>query len=399
MTVTMLHVEDAVKTLAFSKLFSLPQAVMQNAGSSLIVQFDGMNSGSHRPIVDWLLARGGFLLENKSDLSDSGAIPLAVMGKKTLFFNLISEYHPESVHISEILEQIASGLGSAYHNPPYQIQCKSATLRLHERTHIMGILNVTPDSFYDGGHFAIKERAVTRAIEMAENGADIIDIGGESSRPGANPVSGAEEIERTIPVVEAVRKAVSVPISIDTSKAIVAEAALKAGADMINDISGLTQDVKMARVVAEYDVPVILMHMQGTPATMQQKPHYDDIIHEIRQVLSDHIEHALKAGISRSSIIVDPGIGFGKEWFDNFTILNRLEMFSALGYPLLVGISRKSCIGRALGNKHEDRLIGTVSAVSASILRGAHIVRVHDVKEMVQAARIADCIRGLHCPA
>lgn len=257
------------------------------------------------------------------------------------------------------------------------------------RTLVMGILNVTPDSFSDGGLFFSKERAVTRALTMVEDGADIIDIGGESTRPGAEIVSPDEELTRVIPVVEELAKK-GVVISIDTSKALVAKSALDVGAWMVNDVSAMG-DPAMSGVLNEYDAPVVLMHMRGTPATMQGDVEYGDITAEIVSYLSDRIDLAVASGLSRDRIVVDPGLGFGKSREGNFTIISELSEFKALTRPVLVGASRKSF----LGGEASERLVPTVAAHTAAILNGADIIRVHDVRDAVSAARISDAMRDM----
>ena len=258
----------------------------------------------------------------------------------------------------------------------------------------MGILNVTPDSFTDGGDFFSKDSAVAHGLGMAEAGADIIDIGGESTRPGSDPVEYEEEIRRTIPVIEALARRVTVPISIDTYKAGVARRALEAGASMVNDISGLRFDPGMSRVVAGYNIPVVLMHIKGTPRNMQVNPEYEALLPEIIDYLRASIRIALDAGVRESMIIIDPGIGFGKTFEHNLEILNNLREFTLLEKPLLVGPSRKAFIGKILGNAPtSERLEGTAASVAVSIMNGANIVRVHDVKEMVKVARVADAIK------
>jgi len=259
-------------------------------------------------------------------------------------------------------------------------------------TLIMGILNVTPDSFSDGGKFIHLGKALSQAQYMEKNGADIIDIGGESTRPGAVPVSLEEEINRTIPVIEAIRKISNISISIDTYKSEVAEKALLAGADFINDISGLTFDSRMMEIVKKFDVPVVLMHIKGTPQDMQTNPTYIDVIKDLLKFFSFQIQKTLDFGIKKEQIIIDPGIGFGKQLNDNFILIQRLKEFSELGFPILIGPSRKSFIGLTLDVPSEDRLEGTLAAVSACILNGASIVRVHDVKEVKRAVIITDKI-------
>ncbi len=275
----------------------------------------------------------------------------------------------------------------------FVLDCGSKKLYLSERTHVMGVLNVTPDSFFDGGRYFDPDRAFERALEIEEEGADLIDIGGESTRPGSDPVEISEEMRRVIPLIEKLNGKISIPISIDTKKSEVAEAALQAGASIVNDVSGLRSDPEMISVVAKHKVPVVIMHMKGTPKNMQNNPSYEDLIGEIYDYLTGTIQMAVKGGIPKEKIIVDPGMGFGKKWEDNFVILGRLKTFQSLMCPILVGVSRKSFIGWALGLPEEKRLMGTAGAVAASVMNGAHIVRVHDVKEMVQVVRIVDRIK------
>jgi dihydropteroate synthase len=261
-------------------------------------------------------------------------------------------------------------------------------------TVLMGIVNVTPDSFYDGGKRFSTERAAADALEMVDSGAEVLDIGGESTRPGARPVPLEEELRRVLPVITELRKNSNVPISIDTYKEAVARAALEAGADIVNDISALRFDPAMATLVASEKVPLILMHMQGVPRTMQVEPHYQDVVREVQDFLAERIHAAKEAGIPRARIIVDPGIGFGKTLAHNLALLKDLESFNSLGQPLLVGISRKAFIGKILNAAGpEERLEGSLAAAVAAVLSGANIVRAHDVSETYRALRVADAIR------
>jgi dihydropteroate synthase len=268
------------------------------------------------------------------------------------------------------------------------------SLNLSAKTCVMGILNITPDSFSDGGvHFSLSG-AVESGLRMADDGADIIDIGGESTRPGSEPVSLDEELRRTLPVIESLASKVRVPISIDTYKAAVARRAIDAGASIVNDISGLRFDPEMPAVVSHYGVPVVIMHMKGSPKDMQQHPSYSALIPEILEFMSARIAFALRAGIAEDRIIIDPGIGFGKTFDHNLQILHNLERFASLGRPILVGPSRKAFIGEILGNAPvTDRLEGTAAAVAISIMNGANIVRVHEVKEIARVAKVADAIK------
>lgn len=262
----------------------------------------------------------------------------------------------------------------------------------------MGVLNVTPDSFFDGGLFLDPAGALNHAQQMVADGADIIDIGGESTRPGSDTVPLYEEISRTIPVIAALAGKLSVPISIDTRKAETARCALDAGATMVNDISGLRFDPAMAKVIAAAGVPVCVMHIRGTPQNMQMSPVYEALIPEIMDSLRESIGIALDGGIALENIIVDPGIGFGKTFTQNLEILNRLEEFTILGRPLLVGVSRKAFIGKILDDAPASgRLEGTLAAVSVAVYNGANIIRVHDVKEAARAVRVVDSIRQEKC--
>ena len=261
-----------------------------------------------------------------------------------------------------------------------------------ERPLIMGILNVTPDSFSDGGKFFDSEKAIDQALYMVESGADIIDIGGESSRPGSSGISSKEELKRVLPIIKQVADKVEVPISIDTIKSDVARRALDSGASIINDISALRADKKIADVAAKHDSYLILMHMRGTPGDMQDNTEYDDIIGEISQFLKDAAQKAIKAGVSEDKIIIDPGIGFGKSVEGNFVIMKNLDRFLELGYALLVGASRKSFIGKTLDLDVDRRLEGSLAAVCYAVLNGADIVRVHDVAETKRALTIIEKI-------
>ena len=261
----------------------------------------------------------------------------------------------------------------------------------------MGVLNVTPDSFSDGGKFFAVRHAVRRAQEMQRTGVDIIDIGAESTRPGATEISTAEELHRLLPVLEALRGKLKVPISVDTQKAAVAEVALGAGAEIVNDISGLRRDPRLAEVAAEHGAPLILMHMRGMPRSMQKGPFARDVLRDVLNGLRRSIAVARKRGVRRSQIVIDPGIGFGKSFAQNYELLAKLPQLAKLGFPLLVGTSRKGFLGATLAKNGKpapssERIWGTAATVTASILNGAHIVRVHDVAEMKQVALVADAL-------
>ena len=266
---------------------------------------------------------------------------------------------------------------------------------LGTRTLVMGVLNVTPDSFSDGGQFTDLDAAVAQARQMADDGADALDVGGESTRPYADPVPLETELDRVLPVIERVRAELpNMPISIDTYKADVAEQALNAGADIVNDVSALRFDERMAEVVAQAGVPVVLMHMKGTPQTMQADPHYDDVVAEIVQFLRERLEWAEAHGMDASKIIIDPGIGFGKRPEDNVEIVQRLSEFKQLGRPVLLGTSRKSFLGAMTHRPPSERLEETIASVVVGALHGADIVRVHDVGPIGHALAVADAFRG-----
>ena len=268
-------------------------------------------------------------------------------------------------------------------------------LKSPSRTLIMGILNLTPDSFSDGGQFNSIQKALDRAMSMIEAGADIIDIGGESTRPGSKPISFVEEIERTIPVIEEIRKISDCTISIDSYKSEVVEAALNVNANIVNDISGLTYDNKMAKLISDKKSPLILMHMKGKPLDMQKNPIYDDLISEICNFFSNQVLLANSVGIDSSKIILDPGIGFGKRIEDNFEIIRELKQIRAMGFPVLIGPSRKSFIGDTLNLPTDDRIEGTMATITVGLLNGANIVRFHDIKETLRTVSIAERIKGV----
>ena len=265
-------------------------------------------------------------------------------------------------------------------------------LDLSRETHVMGVLNVTPDSFSDGGRYFQTDAAVRQGVRMAREGAHIIDVGGESTRPYSEAVSSREEMDRVIPVIQALSREIDQPISIDTTKADVAEAALDAGAAMINDISAFRFDARMAAAAAAAGVPVVLMHMKGTPGDMQKNPVYENLISEVIDFLDEAKGGAVSSGIREDLIILDPGIGFGKSFDDNLKIIRGLSAFSALDSPLLLGSSNKAFIGRILDREPHERDTGTMAAVAACVLNGARMVRVHNVKMAVETVKVIDAI-------
>src|SRR5579859_625805 len=279
----------------------------------------------------------------------------------------------------------------------FRLTLPTGGLTLGERTLVMGVLNATPDSFSDGGDFLEPRLAIEHALEMERAGADVLDIGGESTRPGSRGTAAETELARILPVLEGLRGTLKIPISVDTRKSEVAEAAIRAGAQIINDISGLRGDPRIAAVAQRRDVPLILMHMRGEPRTMQKGPFARDVMKDVAKGWRESIEKARAAGVRKSQIILDPGIGFGKSFQQNYELLRNLRELAKLGYPLLVGTSRKGFLGATLAENGkpappEERLWATAATVTACILGGAHIVRVHDVAEMAQVARVADCL-------
>jgi dihydropteroate synthase len=272
------------------------------------------------------------------------------------------------------------------------IKCGNYTLEIGKRTLVMGIVNVTPDSFSDGGQFLDSEKAIKHAKLLANQGADIIDIGGESTRPGSESVTLEEEKRRVIPVIEGIAGEMNVPISIDTCKSEVAKTALDKGASMINDVSAMRIDSKIVDVALEQDAPMILMHMKGTPKNMQLNPSYTSVMGEIKEFLRDRVEFAISKGMTRDSIFIDPGIGFGKTTEHNYEIIRNLRELKELELPILIGPSRKSFIGNTLGLDVDDRLEGTLATITMCVMNGADMVRVHDVQEVLRVVRMTDAI-------
>ncbi|OGB90126.1 dihydropteroate synthase [candidate division WOR-1 bacterium RIFCSPHIGHO2_01_FULL_53_15] len=327
-----------------------------------------------------------------------GAISHSVKATDLLIFGtlkqlklLINKLRLHQFGLPKIANEIETCFNN-YDRIPAPIKIGPKTFDFGRRTYIMGILNVTPDSFSDGGKFFDPQAALERAWLMIEAGADIIDVGGESTRPGAATVPAREELRRVLPVIKALARDRGAVISIDTRKAAVARAAIAAGADMVNDVSGLRYDGAMAKVIVKHKAPVCLMHMRGTPKTMQRNPVYADLMGEVIEGLAESIAIAENAGILLEKIIVDPGLGFGKTVVNNLDILKNLRELKALGRPILIGPSRKSMIGQALGLPPAERVEGTAAAAAVSIMNGAHILRVHDVREIFRVARLTDAI-------
>lgn len=269
---------------------------------------------------------------------------------------------------------------------------KDRTIEVNDRPLVMGVVNITPDSFFDGGKYATPDAAIRHALRLVEEGADLLDIGAESTRPGSNPIEEGEERRRLMPVLTAVARAVRVPVSVDTMKSTVARAALEAGAVIVNDVSALQADPAMADVVATTGAGVVLMHMQGTPRTMQEAPVYDDVVGEVAVFFRERMRFCLDRGIEEDQIVLDPGIGFGKLLLHNLTLLGQLETFTSLGRPILVGVSMKSFIGQIVGRPVEERSWGTAAAVAVAVSKGAGILRVHEVTAMKEVVAMAAAI-------
>ena len=314
-------------------------------------------------------------------------------GRKEQFERVVAEAkaRPELAGLAAALSRVLEASA-----PPAPLVLGAKTFTFGARTHVMGVVNVTPDSFSDGGRYFGTEAAVAHGLRLAEAGADVLDVGGESTRPGSPPVSAEEEVARIVPVLEGLRARTDVPLSVDTTKAAVAREALKAGAVLVNDISGFHFDAELPRVAAEAGAACCLMHIQGTPQTMQKDPHYEDVVDEVLAFLEEGVERAVAAGVPRGRVLVDPGIGFGKTLGHNLFLLRRLDELRVLGLPLLVGTSRKSFLGKLAGGKPADeRLAATLGSVAAMAAAGnADFVRVHDVAEVKDALAVADALRA-----
>ena len=267
-------------------------------------------------------------------------------------------------------------------------------LQSPSKTLVMGVLNLTPDSFSDGGLFTTKEKALDHCLKMINEGADLIDVGGESTRPGSDPLSINEELDRTIPIIEKIRSITDCTISIDSYKSKVVEAALNVGANIVNDISGLTFDHNMAELISQKNAPIIMMHINGKPKIMQENPRYDNLLKDILGFFSRQLELAQSVGIDSSKIILDPGLGFGKKVEHNFELIRKLPQICAMGFPVLVGPSRKSFIGEALNLPINDRIEGTMASITASVINGARIVRVHDIQKTRRTVTVTEKIMG-----
>jgi dihydropteroate synthase len=320
-----------------------------------------------------------------------GLTDIAVMGTRRQFDDLCDKLKLQPFGLATLGDEIRRVLDD-YEKPALKLKAGRFELDLDAKTHVMGVLNVTPDSFSDGGRFISVDDALDHARGLVEDGADILDIGGESTRPGAAPVGIEEELRRTIPVIEVLAAELNVPVSIDTYKPEVALKAVQAGAMIINDISGLA-DESMVELAVDSNVPVVIMHMRGSPRNMQESPAYNDVVADICNWLHERTSKLINDGIPKENILVDPGIGFGKKYEHNLEILNRLSEFRSLGYPIVLGTSRKAFLGAILDALPDDRVEGTIASVVRGVMEGAKIVRVHDVKQVVKACKVVDAIR------
>jgi dihydropteroate synthase len=357
------------------------------------IKVDSLSCANANILKQTALALGADCVIHREVISGkrktSSGIILATPRQYQSIIQKLSYQHPSLRRLAEEIKEILGRL----ERKDFVLRFSQRVYHLKERVHIMGILNITPDSFYDGGRYYKPELAIRRAEEMAEEGADFIDIGAESTRPGAKPLTAKEEIARLKPILPQIRKRLEIPISCDTYKSEVADFALKEGCEIINDISAFRFDKKMANLLAKSNAYCILMHIKGRPRTMQKKPSYKDLMSEIYYYLKERIELARREGIEEERIIVDPGIGFGKRLEDNYEIIRRLGELKGLGRPILLGPSRKSFIGLTLNLPPEERLEGSLSASVFATIQGVHILRVHDVLATKRAVMMAESIQ------
>ncbi|MBL7149465.1 MAG: dihydropteroate synthase [Candidatus Cloacimonetes bacterium] len=375
--------EEAKKELTKIKVSSQGIEVMAPKALGLFIKLTQVHVGAANILKQEMLSIGGDAAVARGVVN--GVVKtsdMILLGNANKIKKLINKLDHQTIFgLPKIRTDLESMLKNVLGKQTTILDCNGKKLKL-DSMKIMGVLNVTPDSFSDGNKFIRVDKAVDHAIQMMEEGADIIDIGGESTRPGAGKVDIPTELERVIPVIEELRKRIDIPISIDTNKAEVADKAIQAGASIINDISALRFDSGMIKVLQKYpDVPIILMHMLGTPQTMQEEPFYEDTIEEIMDFFQERIDHCVSNGINKSRIVLDPGIGFGKRQRDNLIILKKLYEFKTFGLPVQLGASRKSFIGKVYDSKPEDRLEGSLAATALAFQNGIDIVRVHDVKQ------------------
>ena len=367
-------------------------SIFQAKSRVLAVKLEGLSTATANILKQTVLACGGDCAVNRAIVSgrvrQTDAVLFATRRQLRVLMDRLTS-QPECV--ARLVPELAE-LSGRLLLPAHVIKLGRKTLDLGTRTHVMGILNVTPDSFSDGGRFLEPSVALDHAVTMAEEGADFIDIGAESTRPGSRSAPTKEQLARLLPVLRTVKKRVKVPVSVDTTSATVAKAALGAGADIVNDVSALNGDRRMAAVVARAGVPCILMHMKGRPRTMQENPEYSDLMAEVTGFLVTALERGEADGIERTQMLVDPGIGFGKTVAHNLEILRRLAELESLGTPIVVGPSRKRFIGAVSDSPPGERLEGTIAACVVAAANGANVLRVHDVKPVVKALKLADAV-------
>jgi dihydropteroate synthase len=385
--------KDAIKAISDIGVYPVSLKFLKPKASYFTIKLEKISCAACNIIKQEMLSLGADAAVAKDVITHK------VKYSDCLLFANLSQYEKlfkklkkQPLGLKDIASDIREAL-SNYQRREYQLRCRNYTMNPGRKIYLMGILNITPDSFSDGGQFYARDDAIRQGIKMAREGADIIDVGGESTRPGSRGISSKKQIERVVPVIKALRKKVKIPISIDTRNAKVAEEAMKAGASIINDVSALGNDKKIAKIAAKYRSGLILMHSKGRPKSMQKKPYYQDVIREIVESLQKSILIALKAKVNANQIIVDPGIGFAKTKEHNLKIINKLAEFKVLGYPILIGTSRKSFIGKVLNRPVGKRLAGTIATVVYSILEGATIIRAHDVAEIKQAIKVAEAIK------
>jgi dihydropteroate synthase len=364
---------------------------MQGKARTLVIKVAGASIPAAHVLKQQMLSVGGDAAVAKDVITHAvDSTDVLIMGTPNQIRRLVEKLQWQPFGMPELGADIAALLDAVSESPSRVLRARGNKIDLGAAVRVMGVLNVTPDSFSDGGDYLQPTAAVDRALEMVEEGADIVDVGGQSSRPGSEPVSEDEELRRVVPVIERIHEAWPGPVSVDTYRARVAEAALEAGASIVNDITAMTAEPAMAGVVARYEAACVLMHMKGTPANMQDAPEYDDLMGEIALFLGNAASRAEEAGIGSDQIAVDPGIGFGKTTQHNLAILRHLPELKVLGKPVLIGTSRKSFIGNVLDLPLEQRLEGTLATAAYAVAQGARLLRVHDVRPVVRTVRMTE---------
>lgn len=392
--------DDACRMLVELGVDGSGISIMSRKMGHLVIRVENVQARAAHIIKQVMLSKGGECATPRDVFfKDTERVDVLMMGTPAQLSSAIKNLSAQPFELSKLAAELKELMEHEFPSRDRRrtMECGPYTLDFLGRTLVMGVINVTPDSFSDPGRFFAIEEAEKGARSMVSSGVDVLDIGGESTRPGSEPVSLEEELERTIPLIEALAD-VEVPISIDTCKAGVARRALEAGASMINDVSALRSDEEMVLLARDTGTPVILMHMQGTPRDMQDDPRYDDVVRDIARFLRERAAFAREAGVDPTRIVIDPGIGFGKTVEHNLEIIRRIEEFSSLGYPVLLGPSRKRFIGEVLNRPVEERLLGTAATLAFAISRGVDMVRVHDAEQMVEVVRMADALAGKHRP-